>query len=98
MDNYRNVRLIGFSGRGGWLQRAVIALVAVSLAIVGMLFLTVALVAGAFIALAVGARWWWVMRKLRRDAQAYAPLEGQYTVLERADASRRIETEPRRQG
>ena len=98
MDDYRNVRLIGFSGRGGWLQRAVIALVAVSLAIVGMLFLTVALVAGAFIALAVGARWWWVMRKLRRDAQAYAPLEGEYTVLERADASRRIETEPRRQG
>ena len=98
MDDYRNVRLIGFSGRGGWLQRGVIALVAVSLAIVGMLFLTVALVAGAFIALAVGARWWWVMRKLRRDAKAYAPLEGEYTVLERADASRRIETEPRRYG
>jgi hypothetical protein len=91
MHDYRNVRLIGLNGRGSWLQRALIAIVAVSLAIVGMLFLTVALVAGALIALGVGARWWWTLRKLRRDAKAYEPLEGEYTVLERAQASRRIE-------
>lgn len=98
MHDYRNVRLIGFSGRGGWLQRALIAIVAVSLAIVGTLFLTVALIAGAFIALGVGARWWWTLRKLRRQAKAYEPLEGEYTVLERADASRQIDGESRRYG
>jgi hypothetical protein len=98
MHDYRNVRLIGFSGRGSWLQRALIAIVAVSLAIVAALFLTVALVAGAFIALAVGARWWWALRKLRAKAKALEPLEGEYTVLERADASRHIEGEHRRYG
>jgi hypothetical protein len=98
MYDHRNIRLIGFSSGGGWLQRALIAVVAVSLAIVGMLFLTVALVAGVFIALGVGARWWWTLRRLRRDAKAYEPLEGEYRVLERADASRRIEGESRRYG
>ena len=78
-----------------WLQRAVIGGAAISLAIVGMLFLTVALIAGVFIALAVGARWWWMLRKLRRQAQAYAPLEGEYTVVDRADPSARIEGRPR---
>jgi Flp pilus assembly protein TadB len=93
MQSYRNPRLSG-AGRS-WLQRAMIAIAAISLAIVGALFLTVALIAGAFIALVVGARWWWTLRKLRHEARAYAPLEGEYTVVERADASARIEGKSR---
>jgi hypothetical protein len=96
MHDYRNVRLIGFSDRGGWLQRVVIAIVAVCLVILGALFVTIALVAGAVLALGLGARWWWALRKPRRQAEAYQPLDGEYSVLERADGSRQIESESRR--
>jgi hypothetical protein len=91
MQSYDNPRLPGSTGPGAWVQRALIAIVAVSLAIVATVFVTVALIAGALIALAIGVRFWWTLRKLRQQAKATAALEGEYTVVERADTLERIE-------
>ena len=91
MQPYDNPRLSGPSVLGGWLQRTVIAVAAVSLAIVATVFLTLALIVGAFIALAVGERWWWKLRKIREQVKASAALEGEYTVIERADTPERLE-------
>ena len=77
--------------RAGWLQRALLAVLAAGLAITAFFFLVVALIAGAFLALAVGIRFWWVLRKLREQAKASAALEGEYTVVERADTGHRLE-------
>ena len=91
MQPYDDPRLPGWSARGTWVQRALIGVVAISLAIVATVFLTVALIAGAFIALAIGVRFWWTLRKLRKQAQASAALEGEYTVVDRSDTAERIE-------
>ena len=47
-------------------------------------FLAIALVAAVSIALIVGLRVWWVMRRVRAQAAASAPLEGEYSVVERS--------------
>jgi hypothetical protein len=91
MQPHDNPRLAAFGPRGGLIQRALIAVVAISLAVIATIFLTVALIAGAFIALAIGVRWWWALRKLRQQAKATAALEGEYTVVERADTLHHLE-------
>jgi predicted lipid-binding transport protein (Tim44 family) len=89
MNEYQNDRLLGYQGRtGGWLQRILLALLGLVILVAGFFFLTVALVAGAFLALAIGVRIWWTLRRLRKQAQASAALEGEYTVVERAEAER----------
>ena len=93
MSEFRDQRLLTFEARGGWLQRVLLALAAAALAIVAFFFITIALITAAFIALAIGLRWWWVLRRLRAEAKASAALEGEYTVIENA---KRIEREPRR--
>ena len=93
MSEFRDQRLLTFQARGGWLQRALLALVAAGLAIVAFFFITIALIAAAFIALAIGVRWWWVLRRLRAEAKASEAIEGEYTVIENAGS---IEREPRR--
>jgi hypothetical protein len=94
MTPSQNPRLPGF-GSSNWLQRTIVGIAALSLAILATLFLTIALIAGAFIALGIGARWWWTLRKLRHQAKASAPLEGEYTVVERAEPSARLEGKQR---
>jgi hypothetical protein len=93
MHPYDDQRLLGVRARarGSWLQRVLLGVAAISLALVAFFFLTIALIAGALLALAIGARWWWVLRKLRRQAKASEALEGEYTVLERVDTSRHLE-------
>lgn len=89
MSEYQNPRMLGYQGRtGGWLQRVAFALLGLVIVIAGFFFLTVAIVAGAFIALAIGVRIWWTLRRLRKQAQANAALEGDFTVVERAEAER----------
>lgn len=89
MSELRNPRMLGYQGRsGGWLQRALLAVIGAVLVIAAFFFLTVALVAGAFLALGVAVRWWWIMRRLRAEAKASAALEGEYTVVERAESTR----------
>ena len=62
-----------------WLGRVVAALIAGSLAVVGLFFLAFALVAAALIAGVVLVRIWWTLRKLRaqRDASVF---EGSYSI------------------
>ena len=82
----------------GWLARIVLGLMSIALVIVGFFFFTVALVAGALIALVVGLRLWWMFRKLKRahagqgapgpgvqrdQAGSDGALDGEYQVVER---------------
>jgi hypothetical protein len=65
-----------------WPQRVLYAILGLVLLVLAFFFLTVALVAGALIALVVLARLWWISRKLRREAGGDA-LEGEYRVVSR---------------
>jgi hypothetical protein len=93
MNEFQDRRLLTVDTRGGWLQRVLFAIMAVSLAVVGFFFITIAIIAAAFIALAIGVRWWWVLRRLRAHAKRSEAIEGEYTVVEHAGA---IEREPKR--
>jgi predicted lipid-binding transport protein (Tim44 family) len=92
----------------GWLARIGLALITVGLVIVGFFFLTAALIAGALIALVVGVRLWWTLRKLKRAA-AEAPvygdahgstrdsrgaLDGEYEVVERESGNAKLPPSP----
>lgn len=89
MSEYQNPRMLAYQGRtGGWLQRILLALLGLVIVVAAFFFLTVAIVAGALLALVVGVRVWWIMRRLRKQAQASAALEGEFTVVERAEAER----------
>lgn len=70
------------AGIRGWLQRAGVALFAITVIVLGFFFLTIALVAGALLAAVIAIRFWWIMRKIRAAQQATAPLEGEYTIAE----------------
>ena len=92
MNERHDPRLSNYPGRRtSWLQRAVLAVLAAALAVTAFFFLVFALIAGALIALAVGIRFWWVLRRLRAQAQASAALEGEYTVIEREGSGRQLE-------
>lgn len=62
-----------------WLGRVAAALIAASLAVIGLFFLVFALVAATLIAGLVIARIWWVSRKLRAQRDA-SVIEGAYSV------------------
>ena len=64
-----------------WITRALLATTGVVIVVGAFFFLTIALIAGAILAAALALRFWWVMRKVRRNMQASAPLEGDYTVV-----------------
>ena len=80
----------------GWLTRIAVALLTVVLVILGFFFLTVALIAGALVAIVFGARLWWTLRKLKR-AQAQSKVaaeanvvEGNYRVIEHESTTPRL--------
>jgi hypothetical protein len=67
-----------------WLQRAIVSVLGVALAVLAFFFITIVLVLLIGVALVIGLRWWWVTRSLRRSrAEATAPLEGEYERVER---------------
>lgn len=70
-----------------WFSRLLMTLTAAALLVVGFFFLTAALLAGALIALVVGVRLWWTLRKARRmattETAGSGTLEGEYVVVER---------------
>lgn len=90
MNEFHERRQLTFSAGGGWLQRTLVLIAGAGLAIVAFFFITIALIAAAFIALAIGVRWWWISRRLRAEAKASEAIEGEYTVVDRA-----IERKPR---
>ncbi len=74
----------------GFIARILITLTTVTLVILGFFFLTVALAVGAVVALVIGVRFWWTLRKLKRmqgDVQ-HTPrtsdtvVNGEYRVIE----------------
>jgi hypothetical protein len=73
-----------------WLGKLAYGVIGAALLVLGFFFLTVALVAGAIVALAVIARLWWISRQARR-ARDESALEGEFTVVERRESVRRIE-------
>lgn len=79
-----------------WLTRIAVTLVTLVLVVLGFFFLTVALIAGALVAVVIGARLWWALRKLKRaqgnvtvDADTRV-VEGDYTVIEQESAVTRL--------
>ncbi|HEX7045640.1 MAG TPA: hypothetical protein VF203_13620 [Burkholderiales bacterium] len=89
MNDGRDPYLLTFeSRRSNWLERALYAIGGVAVIVIGFFFLTVALIAGALLALVVIARLWWLSRKLQR-AQRRSVVEGEYEVVERSESERR---------
>ena len=81
----------------GWIIRILVALITLTLVIVGFFFLTVALIAGALVAAVFGARLWWMMRKLKRaqaDADNANVVDGDYRVIERESSTVQLPPKP----
>ncbi len=89
MNDGRGPQLLMFEPRrSNWLERALYAIGGVAVIVIGFFFLTVALIAGALLALVVIARLWWLSRKLQR-AQRRSVVEGEYEVVERSESEHR---------
>ena len=78
-----------------WPARVLYGLVLAALLVIGFFFLTVALVAGALVALVVLARLWWLTRKASRT-RTDDSIEGEFAVVEEREAVRRIDHAPPR--
>lgn len=77
-------RLLSLESRGAsWLQRALFTVLGAAVIVLAFFFLTIALVAGASLAIVIAVRFWWVLRRVRAAQHASAPLEGEYTVVKR---------------
>jgi hypothetical protein len=83
----------------GWISRIAAGLFTIAVLILGFFFLSVALAAGAIVAVVFGARLWWTLRKLKRmqtaagsdtgDAGANV-VEGDYQIIEHESAAVRL--------
>jgi len=62
-----------------WVGRLIAALIAASLALVGLFFIAFALVAAGVLAAVVAVRIWWVIRRLRAQRDSNV-IEGSYSV------------------
>jgi membrane protein implicated in regulation of membrane protease activity len=83
MSSIPDQRLLGSGGRGvSWIQRVVWVALAALFAVAAFFFVTVALVAGALLAMVVAVRWWWMLRRLRGRAKNSQALEGEYHVVQ----------------
>jgi small-conductance mechanosensitive channel len=78
-----------------WPARVLYGLALATVLVVGFFFLTVALIAGAFVALAILARLWWISRRVHHSREQ-AEIEGEFAVIEGREAIRRLETPRRR--
>ena len=92
MSRFHDTRFIeGPRRRANWVQRILLTVAGVTILVAGFFFIAVALIAGAFLALGVAARWWWVTRRFRAQAKASEALEGEYQVVERAPVESRLD-------
>ena len=67
-----------------WLQRVALAVLGLSAIAIAFFFITIALFAGALLALGIAVRFWWVMRRIRAARKAAGPLEGEFAVIDEA--------------
>ena len=82
-------RLISATHRGrGLLARTMLVVAGAVVLLVGFFFFTVALIAGSLLAAAIALRWWWVVRRIRAERERSAPLDGEYTVIDRIGSER----------
>ena len=78
MNNQRGPFLTGPKIRSrSWLQQAALTVVGLTVIVVAFFFITVALIAGALLAIGIALRWWWVVRRLRKTSAKSGPLEGE---------------------
>jgi hypothetical protein len=68
---------------GGWLARAAFAVLGLAIAAIAFFALTIAAMIGAVVALVIGVRWWWLVRRARKAQAGAGPIEGEYTVVDR---------------
>jgi hypothetical protein len=88
--NRNALPLLTYQTRGrNWLQRAALAALGITAIALAFFFITIALVAGALLALSIAVRWWWMTRRIRAARKAAGPLEGEYVVIENVDAGER---------
>jgi predicted membrane metal-binding protein len=64
-----------------FVERVLYTLLGLTILVLAFFFLTVALIAGAFLAAIIAVRWWWMARKLRQSASE-GTIEGEYTIVE----------------
>ncbi len=83
----------------GWIARLLLTLTTLALIAIGFFFLTVALAVGAVVALVVGVRLWWMLRKLKRAAPTAfmdTPagnenvVDGEYRVIDHESSAPRL--------
>jgi len=81
-----------FSSRpqAGLLERIVFFALGLTVLVAAFFFIGIALFAGAILAGIILIRWWWLQRRLRREA-AGSWVEGEYTVVESAITDRQTE-------
>ena len=91
MQPASNRRTYRFTARPTtWYGKLAFGAIALALRVLAFFFLTVALVAGAIVALVLLGRFWWLARKLRR-AREESAIEGEYTIVQRRESIRRID-------
>ncbi|HSQ02421.1 MAG TPA: hypothetical protein VLN59_00210 [Burkholderiales bacterium] len=69
----------------GWLRTALVTVAGIAILVLAFFFLAIAVVTGAVLAAGIGVRWWWLTRRVRRQAQRNSVLEGEYQVIERRE-------------
>lgn len=88
------------------LYRLLAALATAALVVLGFFFLTIALAIGAAVALVIGVRLWWTLRKLKKMQAEAGPvsaardsgnpvIDGDFQVVERENNNPRLPQEPR---
>lgn len=86
----------------GWITRILLTLTTLTLVVLGFFFLTVALAVGALVALVIGVRLWWTIRKLKRAQSASDSVtgaagdrvvEGEFQVIEHESSFTRLPPE-----
>lgn len=82
-----------------WITRLFVTLTTLTLVVLGFFFLTVALIVGAALALVIGVRFWWTLRKIRRSQGSFdqasasrqeAVVNGEYRIIERETVTTRL--------
>lgn len=78
----------------GWIARILLTLGTLTLVVLGFFFLTIALAVGAVVALVIGVRLWWTLRKLKKSSPVSQQtpttrndtvVDGEYRVIEHGE-------------